>query len=95
MQFDGNFVVYINYWGKYKPIWATQTFNKSKGPYVMRVQVDNNLVIYDGNSKPLWASHNTGKEPRGLGAKLTMQNNGNLVFYDDIGAPIWNTNSFK
>ena len=62
----------------------------------MRVQVDNNLVVYDGDFKPLWASNTKGKGAKGcLGAKLTMQNNGNLVFYDDIGAPIWNTNSFK
>jgi hypothetical protein len=61
----------------------------------MRVQVDNNLVVYDGDFRPLWASHSGAKGARGLGAKLVMQNDGNLVFYCDKGAPIWNTNTFR
>jgi hypothetical protein len=58
------------------------------GEYVMILQKDGNLVIYNKtNWNPVWA-FNTADTRTGI-LKLAMQNDGNLVIYDSAGAPIW------
>lgn len=91
MQSDGNFVVYNNKWGDHVPLWASKTNNKSSGPYKLRCQTDNNLVIYDGWNKPIWASQTMHKGSPGV--HLNMQNDGNLVLYDNQRKPIWASNT--
>ena len=90
MQTDGNFVVYKIKGGSKTPPWASCTDGKGTKPYRLEMQSDNNLVIYDKNSKPTWNSEtvtNTGSAKTGY---LIMQNDGNLVLYfHDGGQAIW------
>lgn len=50
---------------------------------------DGNLVIYDINNKPIWASNtiNKGKAPY----RSVLQADGNLVVLDSTNMPIWST----
>lgn len=50
----------------------------------LSMQVDGNLVVYDGSYQPLWATNTDGNP----GAWLNVQNDGNLVVYVD-STPIW------
>jgi hypothetical protein len=53
------------------------------------MQVDGNLVVYDGARKALWAS-NTNKHP---GSRLVAQDDGNVVVYSG-STPLWSTNTW-
>ena len=57
MQGDGNFVVYKHVDGETTAIWASNTNGKGEGPYCLKMQEDNNLVVYDSNGSPTWASN--------------------------------------
>jgi len=58
MQGDGNLVGY-NDKGAY---WASNTnFGPQRKPYRTIMQDDGNLVIYDKNNKPVWASNTVRK----------------------------------
>jgi hypothetical protein len=53
------------------------------------MQNDGNLVIYDANGNPTWASNTQFK---GISPyKLIMQTDRNLVIYDGNGKPTWAT----
>ena len=56
----------------------------SGGDYYLLYQTDGNLVLYDGNWAPMWAS-NTSGDP-GI---AVMQGDGNFVLYDARGVPVW------
>ena len=64
MQNDGNFVIYpSNSTGGPPSItpfsgakWASGSAGKGKGPYRLVMQSDRNIVVYDGNNNPVWAS---------------------------------------
>jgi len=83
MQQDGNVVVYNNS----KPIWASNTMNKGKGPYKLYMQGDGNLVAY-GVSGAIWAT-NTNKGTGPYVAKL--DDNCKFALYDSIKAELWNS----
>jgi Peptidase family M23 len=51
------------------------------------VQADGNMVLYNYQNKPIWATMTNGNR----GAQLAMQNDGNLVVYTSDGRPIWAT----
>jgi predicted heme/steroid binding protein len=57
----------VVYDGDEKSIWASDTWNKGKEPFVLVLQDDGNLVLYDSTSTSTWASgktvphYNTGK----------------------------------
>lgn len=51
------------------------------------LQGDGNLVLYNKDRKPLWASGTDGKQA----AFLNMQPDGNLVLYDTSYKPLWNS----
>lgn len=51
MQQDGNFVLYSNTGAQ----WASNTWNNPGSRLVM--QDDRNLVIYDPNNRPIWATN--------------------------------------
>ncbi|MQL77512.1 hypothetical protein Taro_009935 [Colocasia esculenta] len=53
--------------------------------YVLTMQSDCNLVLYDGG-RAVWASGSNG---RGSSCRVTMQRDGNLVVYDGNGTPVW------
>lgn len=79
-QGDGNLVLY----GPNGPTWATMTFD---APGWAEMQWDGNLVVYDANQMPIWASGTPGND----GAYLAVQNDGNVVVYGGDGYPIWQT----
>ncbi|KAG2493268.1 hypothetical protein HYH03_008405 [Edaphochlamys debaryana] len=95
MQHDGNLVLYKDI--KPNPagdgaIWSTKTYGQGEFPYTMEVQVDGNVVVYDGVRKPLWASNTRGN---GAGPyRLVMQNDGNLVLYDSLNKATWSTDTW-
>ncbi len=58
------------------------------GRFMLFLQDDGNLVIYEGNT-PLWATGTVGAKS----AQAVLEANGNLVIYDSDGRPLWATNS--
>jgi pimeloyl-ACP methyl ester carboxylesterase len=78
-QGDGNLVLY----GPGGPIWATMTFGAGRA----EMQADGNLVVYDHNDIPVWASGTSGHD----GAFLRVQTDGAVVVYRQDGFPIWST----
>ncbi|XP_023248740.1 mannose-specific lectin-like [Seriola lalandi dorsalis] len=79
-QDDGNFVIYT-----WSPIWASNTYGKN--PFRILLQQDNNLVMYNKEDKPLWAS-GTYSNQCSTRLRLTMTNEGQLVL-DQNGKRIW------
>eukprot|EP01084_Bolivina_argentea_P089536 161553_1 len=80
MQADGNFVVYLggcrggkkhDYSAK-MAIWSTDTHGQGKGPYKCVMELDNNLVVYDGEGKVLWTSDSKGLGKPG--GRLVLRN---------------------
>ncbi|KAF9073155.1 hypothetical protein BDP27DRAFT_1216270 [Rhodocollybia butyracea] len=69
--------------------WQTNTVSKGTSPWKLVMQEDANLVIYDGDRKPTWASQTRigrfSKPPY----RLEMQDDGNLVIYEDGGRALW------
>jgi hypothetical protein len=57
----------------------------SNGGYVLTLQLDGNLVLYNSNKRPIWATNTQGTPPR----ELVMQTDGNLVLYAADGRPVW------
>ncbi len=55
------------------------------GQYVLMLQADGNLVLYEGDNQPVWASQTDGQDV----ATATMQDDGNLVLYSSGGDPVW------
>ena len=82
MQTDGNFVIYKVATGK--AIWSTGTY-QYPGGYLLLRQSDSQIVIYDANNVPRWASWNGG-----IATKLVMQADGNLGFFGLLG-PLWSS----
>jgi hypothetical protein len=64
MQNDGNFVIYpsnstggpISITPFSGALWASGSSGKGVGPYRLVMQSDRNIVVYDGNNQPQWAS---------------------------------------
>jgi hypothetical protein len=61
------------------------------GSYHLSMQGDGNLVLYDSNGTPHWASNTVGTG-LGIGQYANMQDDGNLVVYGANGA-LWASNS--
>ena len=61
----------------------------SNGQYRLTMQADGNLVLYDSQNQPLWASNTDGMAVQ----KCSMQNDGNLVLYLFDGRPVWASNT--
>ena len=55
--------------------------------YMLILQGDGNLVLYNKSWKALWASNTVGTG----GIRLIMQGDGNLVIYDKNWKPTWNS----
>jgi hypothetical protein len=62
-------------------VWETGT---SSGAHLL-MQLDGNLVLYDGGWNPVWASNTAGNP----GAYLNVQDDGNLVVYSASDQPLW------
>ena len=89
LQPDGNLVGYTSQdFVPKNAFWSSKTDGKGNAPFRLVMQLDNNLVIYDGSNKPTWASKTDGKGVKGA-SKVVMQNDRNIVIYDGTGKPIW------
>uniref|UniRef100_A0A7S1KQF9 Uncharacterized protein n=1 Tax=Percolomonas cosmopolitus TaxID=63605 RepID=A0A7S1KQF9_9EUKA len=63
--------------------------NEPKEGWIMRMQEDNNLVVYDDNNEPRW---NSETHFRGQGrARLVLPNDGDLELIDAVGVLLWKT----
>ncbi|XP_078176881.1 mannose-specific lectin-like [Carex rostrata] len=61
----------------------------SYGNYVLTMQADCNLVLYD-NGQAVWSS---GTYNLGYSCNLRMQTDGNLVIYDGSNSALWASNT--
>ncbi|XXQ38938.1 Bulb-type lectin domain-containing protein [Plasmodiophora brassicae] len=93
MQRDGNLVLYAPTLVA-KPLWATNHGEKaSEGPFLLRMQDDGNLVIYEAQGKSIWA---TGTDHKGVSPhRLVVQDDGNLVVYDSRNTTVWASNTAR
>ncbi|XP_031425707.1 mannose-specific lectin-like [Clupea harengus] len=76
---DGNFVVTTT-----KQVWETSSAGNG-GAFII-MQADGNLVIYDGNDTPIWASQTGGNG--GPASQLCLADDGHLQILDG-GKLIW------
>ena len=87
VQADGNLVIRDGT----TPVLTTRTDREGVPPFKLVMQRDGNMVMYDGNGEPTWASNTDGK---GRGPfRLIMQDDGNLVIYDLQKKSIWDSNT--
>ena len=97
MQHDGNLVLYKGS-GHNNPIWSSKTYHQGQGPYRLVMQTDNNLVLYDANSRPTWSSHTHNKGTMGS-AMAILQDDGNFVVYkgkdQKPGEALWHSNTWR
>ncbi|MFB9831924.1 hypothetical protein [Actinoallomurus acaciae] len=70
--------------GERGPMWSTRT--RAPGGHTA-FQRDGNLVVYDRDDNPVWASGTYGHP----GARLVLQSDKNLVIYARDGHPLWAT----
>ncbi len=66
-------------------LYSGQAIESANGLYHLAYQGDGNLVLYNPNWRPLWASGTTLGSP----GFVTMQGDGNLVIYGSDDAPVW------
>jgi hypothetical protein len=63
---------------------AGQSLHSCNGRYRLAMQVDGNLVIYDGRS-PIWATHTQLTS----GHRAVLQGDGNFVLYTPTNRALW------
>ncbi|OCH88330.1 alpha-D-mannose-specific lectin [Obba rivulosa] len=69
--------------------WQSGSGGKGVPPHYLAMQDDANLVIYDKNNSPTWAS---GSRPGRFSEgpyRVEMQDDGNLVVYDKFDTALW------
>jgi hypothetical protein len=88
MQGDGNLVLYENFPGGRRPLWATDTWGRNGARVIM--QGDGNLVMYGPGGEYIWDT-STHDNP---GASLVMQDDVNAVVYATDGRPLWASNTW-
>ncbi|HEY5500162.1 MAG TPA: hypothetical protein VIK20_07255 [Bacteroidales bacterium] len=66
-----------------------QQFYSCDGRFLLALQSDGNLVLYQGGSTALWSS-STGNSAFGL----YMQADGNLVIFSQQGVALWSSNTY-
>ncbi|MBN3874077.1 MAG: hypothetical protein V7L00_21195 [Nostoc sp.] len=81
LQSDGDFILYDS--SNNTILWESGTFDTEVNNIVM--QYDCNLVIYDSNALPTWATFTT----PGSNCSLQVQDDGNLVIYRGDNVPVW------
>lgn len=85
LQMDGNFVIYK--YPENKALWTSKTYGKGVAPYILKLQNDGNLVVYDGRNSVIWASGTNGKGQAPY--KLVMLDDGNLSLRDSKELIFW------
>lgn len=71
-------------------IQTGQTIASPDGRLFLRLQGDGNLVLYDAQRRPVWATNSFGSGT----FTFVMQNDGNLVLYNHTMTPVWWSNTF-
>lgn len=66
-------------------LWPGDSLRSADGRFLLVYQTDGNLVLYDDQGVPIWAS-DTGGTSTGV---AVMQSDGNFVIYDASNVPIW------
>jgi hypothetical protein len=61
----------------------------NNGQYLLILQTDGNLCLYDTGGVPHWCTNTYGKNTQ----TAIMQTDGNFVLYDNQGHFLWNTNT--
>ncbi len=86
-QTNGHLVIYRASGGNpfAEVVWASGAFGHEPGICIM--QCDGNLVVYDADLAPRWAS-GTDNQP---GLRLRMQLDGNLTLHTEDGRVAWKT----
>ncbi|MED6243890.1 hypothetical protein ATANTOWER_029360 [Ataeniobius toweri] len=80
-QDDGNFVIY-----GWKPVWASDTYGSDAVRLIM--QEDCNLVLYNNDNRPKWASDTY--TPGSHVCRLHLSDDGILRLYKDA-RELWNS----
>jgi hypothetical protein len=70
-------------------LYAGVTIHSLDNRFLLHMQGDGNLVLYQANGVALWAS-NTADH---AGARAVMQGDGNLVVYGPYGAALFSTST--
>jgi uncharacterized protein YkwD len=72
-------------------LYPGQSLQSNNQLHTLMMQTDGNVVLYDRNSQPLWATNTGGLiTPR----EFIMQTDGNLVLYDKEGCPKWASQTY-
>ena len=62
-----------------------ESLRSANGQFSLLLQQDGNLVLYEQETQPVWATGTDGQEI----ARATMQQDGNLVLYTASGQAAW------
>jgi hypothetical protein len=98
VQDDGNLVVYYdtrsqedkNIGRDGHPIWATGTQHRGQKPYLLAVENDGQINLWDAELHLLWSSP---KPTQGLAPfRLIMEEDGQLNLYDKEKTIVWTAN---
>lgn len=68
----------------------SESLASPNGSFSLSLQTDGNLVLYDQDGQPVWASGTDGREV----GSATMQEDGNLVLNAPDGGPVWASDSY-
>lgn len=82
MRLDGYLA--LSYNNIKRVLWKTESTTRLAERLVM--ESSGNLVLYDGEDKPVWQTYTTG-----AGDYVILEDNANLVVYDSDGLEVWST----
>ena len=72
------------------PEWRTNVeLEIEKGPYILRMKNDNELVVLTKDLEIKWRSNTRINHPLARTGFVKMENNGKLTIYRGDGKPIW------
>ena len=70
-----------------------QSLQLDNSQYRLTVQEEKNVVLYNSQRQPLWATNTAQSQPFFGSADLIMQDDGNLVLYLEAGRASWASNT--
>lgn len=79
------YVSALGHLGSGQSMHSGDTIKSMGGHYQLIMQNEGNLVLYNADNKPVWASPTDGNP----GARVDMQQEGNLVIYSAANKPVW------
>ncbi|MDT8716167.1 C40 family peptidase [Clostridium sp. 19966] len=75
-------------------MYTTQYLTSYNGEYTLRIQQDGNLVIYDKNNNPVWATYSY-SDKNFTDNKLVLSENGNLTVTGQNSQVLWQSATGK